>query len=195
MAPSYHINTSHTANTCGLSLAAGASCTINLTFEPTEIGPHTQPSSNRQAPTSILTPLSLPKTSPLPPTFHLHLPPPVCFPKPYPHSFTPTIDKSPSNTRSPTASVANASDFVQQTLSQVPPLPSICPEFLLGGTCDKVLTVFINHYQHGGVCLVGATRSASHLTRQGIEENCQRVGNSGVELIQEALGPRIRQMP
>jgi hypothetical protein len=44
MAPSYHTNTSHTANTCGLSrlsLAVGASCTIDVTFEPTEIGTHT----------------------------------------------------------------------------------------------------------------------------------------------------------
>jgi hypothetical protein len=43
-----------------------------------------------------------------------------------------------------TASVANASDFVQQTLSQVPPLASIRAEFLHGGTCDKVLTVLVS---------------------------------------------------
>jgi hypothetical protein len=36
------------------------------------------------------------------------------------------------------------SAFVQQTLSQVPPLTSICADFLPGGTGDKVLTVNIN---------------------------------------------------
>jgi hypothetical protein len=36
------------------------------------------------------------------------------------------------------ASVANTSDFVQQTLSQVPPLASIYAGFLLGGTRDEV---------------------------------------------------------
>jgi hypothetical protein len=45
---------------------------------------------------------------------------------------------------SPTASVANTSDFVPQslTLSQVPQLASICAIFRLGGTCDQLLTVY-----------------------------------------------------
>jgi hypothetical protein len=40
-----------------------------------------------------------------------------------------------------TASVANASDFVHQTSSQVPPLTSICADFAPGETYGKVLTL------------------------------------------------------
>ena len=77
----------------------------------------------------------------LAPTFTLDLRPSFCFLKPFPHVVPKTIEKSPSNTHSPPRPSQTPATSFNRLYRKSRHWPPFCAGFLLGGTCDKVLTV------------------------------------------------------